>query len=79
MKTAFYPCCAGDIEEPRTLVRKYADEIIFCDLKSKPLRRRKSGGGGQNGLPTATFVAGDVREIVLNLPTINVLFYRRDK
>ncbi len=78
MKTAFYPCCAGGIEEPRILLRNYADEIIFCDLKSKPLRRRKSVEGGQSDLPIAKFVVGDVREIGPYLPSINVLFYRRD-
>jgi hypothetical protein len=29
MKTAFYPCCADDIEEPLTHLKGYADKIIF--------------------------------------------------
>jgi hypothetical protein len=33
---------------------------------------------GRSGLPTSTFIVGDVREIVPSLPSINVLFYRRD-
>jgi hypothetical protein len=74
MKTAFYPCCADDIEEPLTLLKGYADKVIFCDLN----RSHKSVEGGQIGLPIATFLVGDVREKLPELPQISVLFYRRD-
>src|ERR1700684_1662993 len=78
MKTAFYPCCADDIEEPRTLLTAYADEIIFCDLNPKLLRCHKSVEGGPIDLPIATFFVGDVRQVAPKLPPISVLFYRRD-
>jgi hypothetical protein len=77
-RIAFYPCCASDAEEPRILLRDYADEIIFCDIKGKRVHRRTNVVRGQSGLPTSTFIVGDVREIVPNLPSISALFYRRD-
>ncbi len=77
MKTAFYPCCASDIREPRILLRYHVNEIIFCDIRPSP-RLRKNAEGMKSSLPTPTFIIGDVREVVPNLPSIDVLFYRRD-
>jgi hypothetical protein len=78
MKRAFYPCCASDIEEPRTLLRNYADEIIFCDLSPRLSHWAKRIDGMESDLPVAKFVVGDVRAVLPNLPAISVLFYRRD-
>jgi hypothetical protein len=83
MKTAFYPCCADDIQEPRLLLRNYVDEIIFCDLRARLSRWRKRLASEQSKLPMARFLVGDVREIIRDpawekSPPIRVLFYRRD-
>ena len=74
-RIAFYPCCAGDIEEPRRFLAPYVDEIIFCDL-----RRAKLWNNIQDepGLPKATFLQGNVLEMISTLPTLTVLFYRND-
>lgn len=74
-KIAFYPCCADDIEQPRSILKSYVDEIIFCDLK-KPRSWSKQIQG--NVLPKIRFIKGDVREILFQLPPIHLFFYRRD-
>jgi hypothetical protein len=74
-RIGFYPCCAGDIEEPRRFLAPYVDEIYFCDLS-----RSKAWDSTQEepGLPKATYLQGDFQEILNNLPPIRVLFYRND-
>jgi hypothetical protein len=78
MKRAFYPCCASDIEEPRALLKNYVDEVIFCDLNPRLSRWGNMSAEVRSDLPIAKFVVGDVRDVLPKLPTINVLFYRRD-
>jgi hypothetical protein len=74
-RIAFYPCCAGDIAEPRHLLTNLVDEIIYCDLrKSKSWSQVDS----TSEYPIASFVQEDVRTLIEKLPTIQVLFYRRD-
>ena len=74
-RRAFYPCCASDIEEPRQLLRGLVDEIIFCDRR---VPRDIKNVEQLSGLPAVRFVKGNVREQIGQLPSINVLFYRRD-
>lgn len=74
-RIAFYPCCFGDIEEPRRFLAPYVDEILFCDLKKA---KAWSNVRDEPGLPVATFLQGDVRKLIADLPHICVLFYRND-
>jgi hypothetical protein len=74
-RIAFYPCCAEDIEEPRHFLAPYVDEILFCDLK-KP--KAWNNFRDEPDLPVATFLQGDVRELIATLPLLFVLFYRND-
>ncbi|MGH7044903.1 MAG: hypothetical protein ACREE2_00765 [Stellaceae bacterium] len=79
MSTAFYPCCAHDIEEPRALLRNYVDHIIFCDINERhSFVRNRPAGSASARSPTAELIFGDAREVVHRLPEITVLFYRRD-
>jgi hypothetical protein len=79
MAVAFYPCCGDDIRKPLILLRHYVDEVIFCDIDKRQSRTwRKVVADAETNLPVATFVLGDVKQIVHILPTINLLFYRRD-
>lgn len=74
-RIAFYPCCAGDIEEPRFLLREFAEEIVYCDIrKPKELLRASSS----KVLPQIRFVRGDALECLRQMEQIDVLFYRRD-
>lgn len=74
-RLAFYPCCAGDLEEPRRILAPYVDEILFCDLrKSKAWDRLVEA----EGLPKATFLQGDANALIDELENLTVLFYRRD-
>lgn len=59
MRIAFYPCCANDVEEPRCLLRGYADEIVFCGVNPKLLYLFRKVGR-QDNLPVAKFVVGHV-------------------
>jgi hypothetical protein len=74
-RVAFYPCCAGDIEEPRLMLAPFVDEIIFCDLRRS---RIWDDVVEIPGLPQATFLQGDAREMLQELPPLTVLFYRID-
>jgi hypothetical protein len=74
-RIGFYPCCCDDIEEPRRFLAPLVDEILFCDIK-----RCKAWDHvrDEEGLPKATFIQGDVRELIATLPPLRVLFYRND-
>lgn len=79
MKTAFYPCCETDVVTPVTLMRGYVDRIVFCDVRDKLHEwKRRQPREISEGMPTSDFVVDDAREVILQLPVINVLFYRRD-
>lgn len=75
-RIGFYPCCDGDIEEPRRFLAPFVDEIRFCDLK-----RAKIWDGirtEEPALPSATFMQADVNEAIEGLPLLTALFYRSD-
>jgi hypothetical protein len=74
-RIAFYPCCAGDIDEPRRFLAPYVDDVLFCDLS-----RSKVWDDivDEPGLPNAKFLHGDVRELIPTLPPLTTLFYRND-
>jgi hypothetical protein len=75
-RVGFYPCCCGDIEEPRRFLAPYVDEILFCDLKQPA---NWDTVRDEPGLPKATFLKGDVRDIIGTLEDpLKVLFYRND-
>jgi len=80
MKTAFYPCCSLDIEEPIRLLTGYVDKIIFCDLN--PSLRSRWTHILKNitdlNLPEIEFIVGDARKVCEQLTEIDILFYRRD-
>lgn len=79
MKTAFYPCCETDVVVPVTLMQGYVDRIIFCDIRERlHTWKRKLSKGTVEGAPASEFVVGDAREVILQIPAIDVLYYRRD-
>lgn len=80
MRTAFYPCCNSDIEEPLRLLSGYVDKVIFCDINPRLSSRweRTPHKAADIKLPSAEFVTGDAKDVCLRLPVIDVLFYRRD-
>lgn len=80
MKTAFYPCCNTDIEEPLRLLSGYAEKVIFCDINPRLKNRWKRIYQDlvRSDLPTADFVVGDALEVCAQIVAIDVLFYRRD-
>jgi hypothetical protein len=74
-RIGFYPCCCGDIEEPRRILASLVDEILFCDKeRSKEWDQVRD----EPGLPKATFLQGDVCKLIDTLPTLRVLLYRND-
>jgi hypothetical protein len=78
-RVAFYPCCGLDIQRPLELLRPYADEVIFCDIK-KSLRPRwqKCVNAMAPSGPRPTFLIRDAREVISRITRIDVLFYRKD-
>lgn len=80
MKTAFYPCCNLDIEEPSRLLSGYIDRVIFCDINPSLTGRwqRIRDKMARLALPKVEFIVGDARAVLPQLPVIDVLFYRRD-
>jgi hypothetical protein len=78
-RVAFYPCCGLDTERPLELLRPYADEVIFCDVKkSLQPRWQKCVNAMAHAGPRPTFLIGDAREVISRITRINVLFYRKD-
>ncbi len=77
-RVAFYPCCHRDIEEPLALLTPFADEVIFCDINSALLPRWRKAVGSLSGGLRASFLIGDVRQVVASVEVIDVLFYRGD-
>ncbi len=75
-RIAFYPCCAFDIGEPLRLLSPFVDEIIFCDVNPNVSVRGAKAARVSNRV--ATFITGDVRQVLTQAPEIDVLFYRRD-
>lgn len=79
MKTAFYPCCETDVVTPVTLMRGYVDRIVFCDVRQKLHKwKLKQPKQVAEDVPVSEFVVGDAREVILQIPVIDVLYYRRD-
>ena len=74
-RVGFYPCCCGDIEEPRRFLAPYVDEIKFCDLSRSGIWNTVRD---EPGLPKVTFLKGDVTKMIETLPLLTVLFYRND-
>jgi hypothetical protein len=77
-RVAFYPCCHRDIEEPLALLAPYAEEVVFCDINSSLLPQWEKIVTRQSCVPHASFLIGDVRQIIGDIKTIDVLFYRGD-
>jgi hypothetical protein len=78
-RVAFYPCCHLDIKRPLELLRRYADEVIFCDVDPSLLPRWKRMVGSEAAPePRPSFLIGDARGVISRIAVINVLFYRQD-
>jgi hypothetical protein len=76
---AFYPCCHLDIKRPLEILRRYADEVIFCDIDPSLLLRWKRIVSTEAATePRPSFLVGDAREVISRITVIDVLFYRRD-
>jgi len=57
------------------LLAGLVDEVIFCDCRRFTVA---PAGTSRDNLPATRFLQGDVREVIHNLPPIDVLFYRND-
>jgi len=79
-RTAFYPCCASDIGSARRLLRGFVDTIIFCDTNPNLSRwvEQVAAEVDEPDLPEVQAMIGDARQVLEQVKTINVLFYRRD-
>jgi hypothetical protein len=79
-RIAFYPCCASDIAPARRLLARFADTIIFCDInpETTQLVAQVAADRGEPDLPEVRAMIGDAGQILEQLGTIDVLFYRRD-
>lgn len=74
-RTAFYPCCANDISQPRQILQGLVDEILFCDLR----RPKNWTVLSRTSDPVdIRFIQRSVLDILQDLPLISVFFYRRD-
>lgn len=73
-RVAFYPCCARDITAPCELLRGLVHEIIYCDLKRPGVLQQSVS----KSFPRVTFVCGNAIDVLVTIPIIHVLFYRRD-
>jgi hypothetical protein len=79
MKTAFYPCCETDIVTPVTLMQSYVDRIVFCDIRELLHEwKRRQPKDIVESAPISEFVVGDAQKVMLKIPVIDVLYYRRD-
>jgi hypothetical protein len=72
-RTAFYPCCGCDIDEPSRALAGIVDRIVFCDIR--PIRRAHRPAGTGTDL---VFWKKDILVALDDLPIIDVFFYRRD-
>ncbi|WP_059419173.1 hypothetical protein [Sulfuricella sp. T08] len=77
-RVAFYPCCHLDILEPLALLAPYVDEVIFCDINAALLSRWRKSIASLSGPPSASFLIGDVRQVISSVKEIDILFYRGD-
>lgn len=77
-KVAFYPCCYRDIEEPLVLLKPFADKVIFCDINPALLPQWKTLVASESKEPHASFLIGDLRQVITSVEVIDVLFYRGD-
>jgi hypothetical protein len=78
-RTAFY-CCASDIGSARHLLKGHVDMIIFCDTRADLSRlvAQVASEASEPDLPEIRAVIGDAKQVLEQLGTIDVLFYRRD-
>ena len=80
-RTAFYPICENDIQEPIELLKNHIEIIYFCDLKIpktkmdiKALRNKCIS----NKLPIPFYMIGDAIEIMKSIKPVDIFFHRRD-
>lgn len=74
-RIALYPCCALDIIEPLTILRPYADEVVFCDLTDIGYQLAREHA---DIVPKPIYVQEDFRRFAGTIDQFDVLFYRRD-
>lgn len=74
-KIAFYPCCNDDFIEPYTELSGLFDTFIFCD----PNRSiKKTFDQLSEKIPNARLLNLSIKEALLRISVIDLLFYRRD-
>jgi len=79
MKTAFYPCCNRDVEEPPQILAGEVQRIVFCDINpSSEQHWRRTRTNFPGGLPATEFIVNDAVAALSEIGVIDVLFYRRD-
>jgi len=80
MKTAFYPCCNRDVEEPPRILANEVQRIIFCDINPsyEQYWRRSAITKLEGDLPATEFIVADAVAALPRVEVIDVLFYRRD-
>jgi len=79
LKTAFYPCCGNDIQEPIKILREYVNRIIFCDINQNIIaRRQRAKSLKYNSSLELIFVCEDARKALSNIGRVDILFHRKD-
>ena len=80
MRTAFYPCCNRDVEEPCRILAGEVQRIVLCDVNPSLEKhwRRIPTINLNDDLPATEFIVDDAFAALSRLAVIDVLFYRRD-
>ena len=78
LKTAFYPCCGMDVKFPVKLLSERISDFYFCDIQLDKYKRSERFLKNLDTSVKLNFLSENVWKAVLNLPQIDILFYRRD-
>ncbi|NDD13804.1 MAG: hypothetical protein EB072_14435 [Betaproteobacteria bacterium] len=80
MRNALYPCCGTDFEIPSTLLRSYADTVIFCDTNKRNRQKFKDWHADSSSaiLIQTNFECIDVWDFLGTCSKLSAFFYRRD-
>jgi hypothetical protein len=80
VKIALYPCCGSDFDVPSILLAKYAELVLFCDVKASNLREYDQWSRQHaRASPIETrFSRQSVWKLLATSPKLTTFFYRRD-
>ena len=78
LRTAFYPCCGMDIKFPVKLLSERISDFYFCDIWLDKFKKSRKFPKNLDTNIQLHFLNDNVWDAVLNLPQIDILFYRRD-